>query len=82
MILAQLRTPIVRSVAVAPTRRWASMGRSSNRPIKDGANELGGDVKRNQSMIAVGGIGLVATVALWWKSAKTEDPLKPPMTGK
>jgi hypothetical protein len=48
------------------------MGGSSNRPVQDGAKELEGDVKRNQTMIAVGGLGLVAAVALWWKSAKTE----------
>lgn len=57
---------------LSPSRRYASMGGSSNRPIQDGAKELGGDVKRNQTMIAVGGVGLVAAVALWWKSAKTE----------
>jgi hypothetical protein len=34
-------------------RRYASMGGSSNRPVQDGAKELEGDVKRNQTMIAL-----------------------------
>ncbi|GAA5966142.1 hypothetical protein JCM8115_003038 [Rhodotorula mucilaginosa] len=82
MIRAQLRTPLARSSVLSPARQYASMGGSSNRPVQDGAKELEGDVKRNQTMIAVGGLGLVAAVALWWKSAKTEDPLKPPVNTK
>ncbi|GAA5992851.1 hypothetical protein JCM10908_001373 [Rhodotorula pacifica] len=76
MLRTQARIPMVRTRLPTVSRRWASVGGSSPRPIREGAKELEGDVKRNQTAIAVAAVGIVVGTALWWKSAKTEGESK------
>ncbi|BGP25592.1 hypothetical protein JCM10295v2_004520 [Rhodotorula toruloides] len=82
MLAPTLRSALFSTRNSLSRRTYGSVGGSTAQPIRDGARDLGGKAQDNSMKIALAAVALVAAGAVWWKSAQTEDPLKPPITQK
>ncbi|GAA5855974.1 hypothetical protein JCM9279_001392 [Rhodotorula babjevae] len=72
---------VLRPARFAPvlrqTVRHASVGGSSQTPIRDDKRDLRVKAQEHSNALVFGGLAAVGATAVWWMMADTSDPSKP-----